>query len=45
MSMKMPSSIARTTQFASIEIGKYGESGIFVKDNGIGMTSDEINSI
>jgi signal transduction histidine kinase len=30
---------------ASIEIGKYGESGIFVKDNGIGMTSDEINSI
>jgi signal transduction histidine kinase len=30
---------------ASIDIGKYGKSGVFVKDNGIGMTPDEIDSI
>jgi len=30
---------------ASIDIGKYGKSGIFVQDNGIGMTSEEIDSI
>jgi signal transduction histidine kinase len=30
---------------SSIEIGKYGESGICVKDNGIGMTPEEIDSI
>ncbi len=30
---------------SSIEIGKYGERGIFVKDNGIGMTPEEIESI
>jgi len=30
---------------SSIEIGRYGERGIFVKDNGIGMTPEEIESI
>ena len=30
---------------SSIEIGRYGERDIFVKDNGIGMTPEEIDSI
>ncbi len=33
------------TTVSSIEIGWYGERGIFVKDNGLGMTPEEIDSI
>jgi len=30
---------------AKIEIGKYGEFGIYIKDNGIGMSKSEINAV
>lgn len=33
------------TMVAKIEIGKYGDFGIYIKDNGIGMSNSEINAI